>query len=112
MAVPFAVSGEPVRAGGDHDPTEVLAAYWAEGERRLYPLATVDSDAYMEAVKLVRAVADELTGVTTLDELAERWECRSELVAEAIKQAAPLPGPRWGRPMRPGRGSPCAAGSC
>lgn len=85
MAVPFAVSDELARAGGDHDPTEVLAAYWAEGERRLYPLATVDSDAYMEAVKLVRAVADELAGAATLDELAERWERRSELVAEAAR---------------------------
>lgn len=79
------MSDEPARAGGDHDPTEVLAAYWAEGERRLYPLATVDTDAYMEAVKLVRAVADGLAGVADLDELAEHWDRRSELVAEAAR---------------------------
>ena len=63
------MSDEPARAGGDHDPTEVLAAHWAECERRLYPLATVDADAYMEAVKLVRAVADGLADVADLDEL-------------------------------------------
>ena len=77
------MSDEP--AGGEHDPTEVLAAYWAEGERRLYPLATVDADAYMEAVKLVRAVADGLAGASTLDELAERWDRRAELVTEAAR---------------------------
>ena len=77
------MSDESVR--DEHDPTEVPAAYWAEGERRLYPLATVDADAYMEAVKLVRAVADGLADVTDLDELAERWERRSELVAEAAR---------------------------
>ena len=79
-------------AGGEPDPTEVLAAYWAEGERRLYPLATVDADAYMEAVKLVRAVADELAGVTTLDELAERWDRRSELMSEAKRASDARPG--------------------
>lgn len=79
------MSDEPARAGGEHDPTEVLAAYWADGERRLYPLATVDADAYMEAVKLVRAVADGLAGVADLDGLAECWERRSELVAEAAR---------------------------
>ena len=79
------MSDEPARAGGDHDPTEVLAAYWAEGERRLYPLATVDADAYMEAVKLVRAVADGLADVIDLDGLAEHWDRRSELVAEAAR---------------------------
>ena len=77
------MSDEP--AGSGHDHTEVLAAYWAEGERRLYPLATVDADAYMEAVKLVRAVADGLAGVSTLDELAERWDSRAELVTEAAR---------------------------
>ena len=77
------MSDEFVRA--EHDPTEVLAAYWAEGERRLYPLATVDADAYMEAVKLVRAVADGLAGVSTLDELAEHWDRRAELVTEAAR---------------------------
>lgn len=79
------MSDEPARAGGEHDPTEVLAAYWTEGERRLYPLATVDADAYVEAVKLVRAVADGLVGVSTLDELAERWDSRAELVTEAAR---------------------------
>lgn len=77
------MSDEFVRA--EHDPTEVLAAYWAEGERRLYPLATMDADAYMEAVKLVRAVADELAGVADLDELAERWDSRAELVTKAAR---------------------------
>lgn len=66
----------------ESDPTAVLAAYWAEGEGRLYPLAASNPDAYMAAVDLVRAVADQLAGVATLDSLVECWDRRSELVAD------------------------------
>lgn len=98
------MSDEPARAGGDHDPTEVLAAYWAEGERRLYPLATVDADAYMEAVKLVRAVADGLADVADLDGLAERWDRRSELVAEAARASGARLGAAVGETEAAGAG--------
>ena len=73
--------------GGD-DPTEVVAAYWNESERRLYPLAGSDPDAYKSAVTLARAVADALASVDDLEALAEQWEQRAGLVAAARQAAA------------------------
>ena len=69
------------------DPTAVLAAHWNESERRLYPTATTNPDAYQSAVKLVRAVADALAAVSDLEDLAERWEHRSEILDEAARAA-------------------------
>ena len=72
----------------DDDPTTVVAAYWNESERRLYPLAGSDPDAYKSAVTLARAVADALASVDDLDALVEQWEQRAELVASARQAAA------------------------
>ena len=69
----------------DADPTAVLAAYWDESERRLYPTATTNPDAYQSAVRLVRAVADALAQVSELDELVQRWEHRSDTLEEAVR---------------------------
>ncbi len=88
----------------DSDPTAVLAAYWAESERHLYPLATTNTDAYMQAVRLVRAVADELAVATTLDELAGHWENRSGLVAEAVRAGGAALGSGVGRAEAAGAG--------
>ena len=69
----------------DADPTAVLAAHWNESERRLYPTATTNPDAYQSAVKLVRAVADALVDVSDLEELAQRWEYRSAVLDAAVR---------------------------
>ena len=76
---------EALRAHRSSDPTEVLAAYWNESERRLYPTATTNPDAYQSAVRLVRAVADALAAVSDLEDLAERWEQRSAVLDEAVR---------------------------
>ena len=68
----------------DADPTAVLCARWNESERRLYPTATTNPDAYQSAVKLVRAVADALVDVEGLGELAQRWEYRSDVLDAAV----------------------------
>ncbi len=68
----------------DADPTAVLAAHWNESERRLYPTATTNPDAYQSAVRLVRAVADALSDVSDLGELAQRWEYRSAVLEAAV----------------------------
>ena len=68
----------------DTDPTAVLAAHWNESERRLYPTATTNPDAYQSAVKLVRAVADALVDVSDLEELVQRWEYRSAVLDAAV----------------------------
>lgn len=67
------------------DPTAVLVAHWNESERRLYPTATTNPDAYQSAVKLVRAVADTLVDVSDLGELAQRWEHRSAVLDAAVR---------------------------
>ena len=69
----------------DADPTAVLAAHWNESERRLYPTATTNPDAYQSAVRLVRAVADALAGVSDLEELSQRWEHRAAILDEAAR---------------------------
>ena len=69
----------------DADPTAVLAAHWDESERRLYPTATTNPDAYQSAVKRVRAVADALAAVSGLEDLAERWEHRAAVLDEAVR---------------------------
>ncbi len=71
----------------DDDPTAVLSAYWNESERRLYPVATTNPDAYTAALGLVRAVADTLAEVGDLQELAQRWERRSETLDPALAAA-------------------------
>ena len=79
---------DPTAVPGGHwnaDPTAVLAAHWNESERRLYPTATTNPDAYQSAVKLVRAVADALAAVSDLEDLAERWEHRSTILDEAVR---------------------------
>ena len=75
----------------DADPTAVLVAYWNESERRLYPTATTNPDAYKSAVKLVRAVADALAPVADLEELARRWESRSDALDEATRATGEVP---------------------
>ena len=80
------------------DPTAVLAAHWDESERRLYPVATTNSDAYQSAVRLVRAVADALAEVEDLEALAERWERRSELVDGALRATGDIAGYRLPEP--------------
>ncbi len=69
-----AADTDPTAHRGPVDPTAVLAAYWNESERRLYPVATTNPDAYQAALRLVRLVADSLAGVADLEELATRWE--------------------------------------
>lgn len=88
----------------EEDPTAVLVAHWNESERRLYPVATTNPDAYQSAVRLVRAVADALAGVEDLETLAERWERRSDLVDEAVRVTGDLAGYRLGEAEIAGAG--------
>ena len=88
----------------EEDPTSVLVAHWNESERRLYPVATTNPDAYQSAVRLVRAVADALAGVEDLETLAERWEQRSDLVDEAVRVTGDLAGYRLGEAEIAGAG--------
>ena len=86
------------------DPTAVLAAHWNESERRLYPVATTNPDAYQSAVRLVRAVADALAEVEDLDALAEQWERRSDVVDGALRVTGDIAGYRLPEPEIAGAG--------
>lgn len=88
----------------EEDPTAVLVAHWNESERRLYPVATTNPDAYQSVVRLVRAVADALAGVGDLETLAERWERRSDLVDEAVRVTGDMAGYRLGEAEIAGAG--------
>ena len=88
----------------DADPTVVLAAYWNESERRLYPVATTNPDSYKSAVRLVRAVADALASARDLHDLAERWENRSETLDEAVRVTGDVAGYRLGESEVAGAG--------
>ena len=88
----------------EEDPTAVLAAHWNESERRLYPVATTNPDSYTSAVRLVRAVADALAEVGDLNELAERWERRSEMVDEAVRATGDIAAYRLGESEVAGAG--------
>lgn len=56
---------------------------WAESERRLYPLATTSPARYEQAVRLVRAVADELHTVNSTSALLARWPDAPAVVTAA-----------------------------
>ena len=71
---------------------EVLSAYWAECERRIYPLAASNPDGYMRAVQQVRQVADALRDVEDLAALAQKWEQRSVLALESSDASGGNPG--------------------
>jgi hypothetical protein len=86
------------------DEVAALAPIWAEAERRLYPLATTNPDAYMQAIKLVRAVADRLGEVTSNTALAAQWDLRAALVDEI------LAGAETGLPAGAGADDVAAAG--
>lgn len=58
----------------------MLAAYWAECERRVYPLAVSDPDGYMRAVEQIRFVAEALETVSDLHGLVSAWERRDSLL--------------------------------
>lgn len=59
---------------------------WAESERRLYPLATTNPARYEQAVRLVRAVADDLRDVGSTSGLLARWPDASAAVAVAAAE--------------------------
>lgn len=63
-----------------------LRSIWTEAERKLYPLATVSPEKYEQVIRLARAVADSLAGVTSADALAQRWVEGSALVSAAAEQ--------------------------
>jgi hypothetical protein len=64
-------------------------ATWRRAEARIYPSVMVNAMLYQQYVAVVRAVADELTGVRTEDDLVRAWHERRDLATEVIARKAP-----------------------
>jgi hypothetical protein len=67
-------------------PPQVLSA-WKSAEERLYPVVMVRPDLYERAVRMVRAVTDELAGCLDLPALAAAWGEAAEIVHRAAGEA-------------------------
>ena len=57
-----------------------LLSDWMAAEGRLYPVVMVRPDLYERAVRMVRAVTDELAGCLDLPALAAAWATAAEIV--------------------------------
>jgi HPt (histidine-containing phosphotransfer) domain-containing protein len=64
-----------------------LLSDWRQAEERLYPVVMVRPDIYERAVRMVRAVADELAGCLDLAALAGAWDGAAEIVHRAAGDA-------------------------
>jgi hypothetical protein len=64
-----------------------LLSDWKAAEERLYPVVMVRPDLYGRSVRMVRAVADELTGCLDLPELAKAWDSAADIVHRAATDA-------------------------
>jgi hypothetical protein len=60
---------------------------WKAAEERLYPVVMVRPDLYERAVRMVRAVADELAGCLDLPALVNAWGGAAEIVHRAASDA-------------------------
>ena len=67
-------------------PPQVLSD-WKAAEERLYPVVMVRPDLYERAVRMVRAVTDELAGCLDLPALAAAWGGAAEIVHRAAGEA-------------------------
>jgi hypothetical protein len=63
-----------------------LLSDWKAAEERLYPVVMVRPDLYERSVRMVRAVADELTGYLDFAALANAWGGAAEIVHRAAAE--------------------------
>lgn len=65
-----------------------LVRSWRVAEQKLYPLCLVDPEGYERLVRAVRAVADELAGIGTPEQLVEAYDGRATWTARVVRTAA------------------------
>ncbi|MGI9327986.1 MAG: hypothetical protein ACR2PZ_22390 [Pseudomonadales bacterium] len=63
---------------------EAARALWADCERQLYPMAVSDSVRYQRVIVAVRALADEMRSVTSIEQLLTTWPTADELLMAAV----------------------------
>lgn len=64
--------------------TEATRALWIECERQLYPMAVSDSIRYQRIIVVVRALADEMNSVTSIEQLLDMWPQALEMLAAVV----------------------------
>ena len=73
---------------------EALLAQWRASEAKLYPMILVSPHQYETNLSLVRAMTDDLAGVTSVDDLVGEYERRADRLAasaDRLEVAAPSP---------------------
>lgn len=68
----------------DEMTARALRTSWRASEQALYSIGGGDVERYQLAVRLVRAIVDELADVTSTDALVDRWPDAAEIVASAL----------------------------
>lgn len=71
----------------DEMTARALRSSWRASEQALYAIGGGDVERYQRAIRLVRAVVDELAGVDSTAALADRWPEAGGLVAGAAERA-------------------------
>ena len=63
---------------------DAARALWAEYEKQLYPMAISDSTGYQQALLAVRALADEMRNVASIEELVSMWPRAGEMLKSVV----------------------------
>lgn len=74
----------------DEMTTRALRTAWQQAEHSLYSMGGGDVARYEQAIRLVRAVADDLADVDSTAALADRWS-GADVLVEAASARAGLP---------------------
>jgi len=70
----------------DEMTARALRSSWRASEQALYSLGGGDVGRYERAVQLVRAIVDELQGITSTAALVDRWPEAGGIVAAAVER--------------------------
>jgi len=71
----------------DEMTARALRSSWRASEQALYSIGGGDVERYQRAIRLVRAVLDELAGIDSTAALADRWPEAGGLVTGAAERA-------------------------
>ena len=71
----------------DEMTARALRSSWRASEQSLYSIGGGDVERYQRAVRLVRAVVDDLLDVTSTDALVDRWPEAGGIVTAAAERA-------------------------
>lgn len=71
----------------DELTVRTLVSGWRSAEQSLYSLGGGDVERYQRAIRMVRALADRLDDIATVEALVARWSEAERLVAEVVAEA-------------------------